>query len=147
MRGMRRLPVIIGVCVFLGGVSLELILIGILPGSFKSWFALPDRPFEFVARVGMQFINALVAGYFAYHVRKMRGSLKSKEDEAREQERFLNHHVRNALSSLQYAAHVTSDEKIIETCESAIERIVWALSSVRKQPAKKSSPVRLKKAN
>jgi hypothetical protein len=144
---MKRLPFIIGACVFLGGVSLELILIGMLPGSFKSWFALPDRPSEFAARIGMQLINALVAGYLAYRVRKIRGSMKLKEEEAKEQERFLNHHVRNALSSLQYAAHVTSDEKIIETCESAIERIVWALSSVRKQPAKKSSAVRLKRAN
>jgi hypothetical protein len=147
MQGMRRLPFIIGACVFLGGVSLELILIAVLPGGFRSWFALPDRPFEFAARVGMQFINALVAAYLAYRIRKIRWSMKRKEEEAKERERFLNHHVRNALSSLQYAAHITSDEKIIETCESAIERIVWALSSVRKQPAKKVSRVRLKKAN
>ncbi|MCU1305466.1 MAG: hypothetical protein JWN45_161 [Acidobacteriaceae bacterium] len=95
----------------------------------------------------MHGINSLVAGYLVYRIRKIRGSLKIKEEQEREQERFLNHHVRNALSSLQYAAHVTSDDKIIETCESAIERIVWALSSVRKQPAKKVSAVRLKKAN
>jgi len=51
------------------------------------------------------------AGYLSHRIRKIRGSLKVKEEQERERERFLNHHVRNALSSLQYAAHVTSDEK------------------------------------
>jgi hypothetical protein len=144
---MRRLPLVIGVCVFLVGVALELVLIGLLPGSFSAWFARPDHPFEFAARIGMHLINGLVAGYLSHRIRKIRGSLKVKEEQERERESFLNHHVRNALSSLQYAAHVTSDEKIIETCESAIERIVWALSSVRKIPPKKVKASQVRKAN
>jgi len=144
---MRRLPLVIGVCVFLVGVALELILIGLLPGSFAGWFALPDRSYEFAARIAMHVVSALVAGFLVHRIRKIRGSLKVKEEQERERERFLNHHVRNALSSLQYAAHVTSDEKIIETCESAIERIVWALSSVRKIPPKKVKLPGIRKAN
>jgi hypothetical protein len=144
---MRRLPLVIGVCVFLIGVALELVLIALLPGSFAGWFALPDRSYEFAARIAMHVVGALVAGFLVHRIRKIRGSLKVKEEQERERERFLNHHVRNALSSLQYAAHVTSDEKIIETCESAIERIVWALSSVRKIPPKKVKAARMRKAN
>jgi len=63
IQGMRRLPFIIGVCVFLVGVALELLLIALLPGSFAAWFALPDRSYEFAARLGMHLINGLVAGY------------------------------------------------------------------------------------
>jgi len=85
----------------------------------------------------MHLINGLVAGYLFISCKENPRSLKIKEEQEREQSAFSITTVRNALSSLQYAAHVTSDEKIIETCESAIERIVWALSSVRKQPQRK----------
>src|SRR3954469_5277017 len=103
---MKRLPVIIGLGAFSVGVSLELLLIGILPGSFAAWFALPQRPLEFAARICMQAVNGIVCGYLTPRALLILRSLKIKEQQAKEQERFLNHHVRNALSSLQYAAYL-----------------------------------------
>ncbi|MCU1284576.1 MAG: hypothetical protein JWO13_926 [Acidobacteriales bacterium] len=142
---MKRLPVIVGLGVFSVGVSLELLLIALLPGSFAAWFALPDRPIEFAARICMQAVSGIVCGYLAHRAGQMLRSLKIKEQQAQEQERFLNHHVRNALSSLQYAAHLTKDVETIETCDSAVERIVWALSSVRQTPVKTPASSRRKR--
>jgi hypothetical protein len=130
---MKRLPVLVGVSVFTIGVILEVVLIATLPVDMADWFAQGDHPLRFSVRIGMHLINAIFAGYLVRYAQMNLALRKKKERQQLRQEEFLNHHVRNALSSLQYAAYLTSDQRVMETCDSAIERIVWALSSVRQE--------------
>jgi hypothetical protein len=128
---MKRLPIIVGGSVFSIGVILEFALVATLPVGMADWFALGDHPLRFSVRIGMHLINAIFAAYLVRFATFNLALRRKKEREHLRQEEFLNHHVRNALSALQYAAYLTSDQRVMETCDSAIERIVWALSSVR----------------
>jgi hypothetical protein len=42
----------------------------------------------------------------------------------------LNHHVRNALQSIQFSAYSTQDQEIIASVGDSVQRIEWALREV-----------------
>ena len=110
----------------------EFILISTIPGHFKTWYALPDRHFILAARIFMNVVIAAAAGLLVDHVQHKKELIRRSEELQKQQEAFLNHHVRNALSALQYAAYLTRDGQVVEHCDAAIARIVWALSNAKK---------------
>jgi hypothetical protein len=42
----------------------------------------------------------------------------------------LNHHIRNALQSIQLSAYSTQDQQAMKEISAAVERIQWALREV-----------------
>ena len=42
----------------------------------------------------------------------------------------INHHIRNALQSIQLSAYSTKDQQAISDISEAVERIQWALREV-----------------
>jgi hypothetical protein len=42
----------------------------------------------------------------------------------------LNHHIRNALESIQLTAHSSQNQELIEQIQNAVSRIQWALREV-----------------
>ncbi len=42
----------------------------------------------------------------------------------------MNHHIRNALQSIQFSAYSTKDQQTIRDISEAVERIQWALREV-----------------
>lgn len=42
----------------------------------------------------------------------------------------MNHHIRNALQSIQLSAYSTQDQQAIKEISAAVERIQWALREV-----------------
>ena len=129
---MKRSALIVGLAVFIGQVVCELILLSTIPGHFKTWYALPDRHFIFAARLLVAAIVAIGAGLLVDYARRKAELIRRTEELQKQQEAFLNHHVRNALSALQYAAYLTRDKTVVEQCDAAIARIVWALSNAKK---------------
>lgn len=47
----------------------------------------------------------------------------------------MNHHIRNALQTIQFSAYSTKDQQTISEISEAVERIQWALREVLPGPA------------
>ena len=120
--------------VFIAQAVAEFILLSTIPGHFKTWYALPDRHFILAARLFMAAVVAVAAGLLVERSQRKEEAIRLAEELQKQQEAFLNHHVRNALSALQYAAYLTQDQRVVEHCDAAIARIVWALSNARNVP-------------
>lgn len=53
-----------------------------------------------------------------------------RREALREQLRVIgetNHHIRNALELIQFSAHTTHDQRVIESISGAVDRIQWVL--------------------
>jgi hypothetical protein len=53
-----------------------------------------------------------------------------RREAIREQLRVIgetNHHIRNALELIQFSAHTTHDQQVIESISGAVDRIQWVL--------------------
>lgn len=125
---MKRSALVVALGVFVIETLAEFILISTIPGHFKTWYALPDRHFILAARILMNVAVAIAAGWLVDYAQRKSELIREREERRKSQEAFLNHHVRNALSALQYAAYLTHDKQVVEHCDAAIARIVWALS-------------------
>ena len=71
-----------------------------------------------------------VAGWFA-----MKSLDRERERRKNINERLkmigdLNHHVRNALQSIQLSAYSTQDQEIIASVGDSVQRIEWALREI-----------------
>src|SRR5882724_10979073 len=53
-----------------------------------------------------------------------------RERERRKNIADLNHHVRNALQSIQLSAYSTQDQEIIASVGDSVQRIEWALREI-----------------
>ncbi len=126
---MRRKAIEIAVVVFAFSVLAELLSIHILRGSVEAWLNHPRRFLLLATIVAVNLVNAAVAGYLAHRMRHAEERRDLSERERVVASRYLNHHVRNALSAIQYAATLTKDEYAIRICADSIARIVRALTT------------------
>lgn len=126
---MRRKAIQIAVLVFGFSAVAELLSIHIVLGSVEAWLYHPRRFLLLTSMLAVNLLNAVVAGYLAYRMRNAEQLCDLNERERLVTSRYLNHHVRNALSAIQYAAYLTKDEYAVSVCAEAIARIVRALTT------------------
>ena len=124
---MRRQALLIAGFVFACSTVAEFLSIDVMAGSFGSWIHHPRRMVLFATMLIVNLTNAAVAGYLATRMRKAQLGWKASEHQRQVTTRYVNHHVRNALSALQYAAFLTRNDQAIEICNESISRIVTAL--------------------
>jgi len=78
-------------------------------------------------------LSGVLAGALVFdalrHARTQRRALLGRDEIIRQ----MNHHVRNALQSISFSAHVSPDQEIEPAIHAAIERIQWALREVLPQ--------------
>lgn len=126
---MRRQALGIAIFVFTGSAVAELLSVHLVTGSVSVWLDHPRRLAVLLTMLVVNLLNALVAGYLAYGMRDALLRWRSSEDEHRFATEYVNHHVRNALTSLQYIAYLTQDQNVMGTCNDSINRIIAALSA------------------
>ena len=126
---MRYKAIRIAALVFAFSVLAELLSIHIVLGSVEAWLYHPRRLLLLTSMFAVNLLNAAVAGYLAYRMRHAEQRCDRNERERLVASRYLNHHVRNALSAIQYAACLTKDEYAVRICEGSIARIVRALTT------------------
>lgn len=124
---MGRKAIRIAALVFLSSGVAELLSIHILRGSVEAWLYHPRRFLLLTSILAVNVANAVVAGYLAYRMGRAEQRRERSERERLVASRYLNHHVRNALSAIQYAASLTKDEYAMRICQDSIGRIVRAL--------------------
>ena len=74
-------------------------------------------------------LNAATAMYFSSRAVRAEINLRSAEQKHHEAGVYLNHHLRNALTVIQYAAFLTCDAQTIRLCDEAVAKIVSVLVS------------------
>ncbi len=81
-------------------------------------------------RAGLDFAVGGITGYLALKaLRNARHNRQASRDfDALVGQ--MNHHVRNALQMISFAAHSTDDQRFAESIRQAIYRIQWALTEV-----------------
>ena len=126
---MRRQALGIAMFVFTCSAVAELLSVHLVTGSVSAWFDHPRRLAVLLTMLVVNVLNAIVAGYLAYGMRDALVRWRSSQDEHRIATEYVNHHVRNALTSLQYVAYLTQDENVMGTCNESINRIVAALNA------------------
>jgi hypothetical protein len=124
---MNRQPLLVAGFVFACSAVAELLSIDIMAGSFGSWVHHPRRMVLLATMVVVNLTNAVVAGYLVSRMRQAQLAWKQSEHQRQAASHYLNHHVRNALSALQYSAFLTKNDQAIEICNESISRIVAAL--------------------
>jgi len=126
---MKRFPVIVAGLVFSFSALAELATIQLMYGSLSPWINHPKRSVVLISVLAIDVFNAVIAGLLALAVQRSTLLRRQTEESKREMSKYLNHHVRNALCSVQYATHRTSDQQAIQICDEAIHRIVEALAA------------------
>lgn len=124
---MRRQELCIAAFVFTCSAVAELLTVHLVTGSISVWLDHPRRLAVLAIMLVVNLLNAVVAGYLASAMRDANLRWHSSEEERRFTSEYVNHHVRNALTSLQYAAYLTQDAKVMGICDESIARIVTAL--------------------
>lgn len=119
----------VAVAVFTISVFAQLFFICMMHPSLTEFFSNARRTDMFLMTTAINLVNGFVAGYLA-----MRAKHREHRWRVRHQEvtGYLNHHVRNALCSIQYAASSTKDQTVVRTCNDSIRRIVDALVTAEK---------------
>ena len=81
-------------------------------------------------RAGLDFALGGVTGYLALkalsNARHVRAASRERDFIVGQ----MNHHVRNALQMISFAAHSTDDQRFADSIRQAIYRIQWALTEV-----------------
>jgi hypothetical protein len=126
---MKRLPLAVAALVFGFSALAELATIQLMYGSLEPWIHHPKRSVVLATVLAINLFNAVIAALLAVAAQKSTLLRKQTEESKREMSKYLNHHVRNALCSLQYATHRTRDPQAIQMCDQAITRIVEALAA------------------
>jgi hypothetical protein len=116
----------VALSVFCISVLAQLFFISMVHYSVREFFSQARRSEMFLMTTCINLVNGCFAGYLACRMK-----LRERRWRARQQEvtGYLNHHVRNALSSIQYAAIRTNDAKSIAICNESVRRIVDALAT------------------
>jgi hypothetical protein len=119
----------VALAVFTISVFAQLLFIRMTHASFADFFSQPRRTDMFLMATSINLVNGFVAGYLA-----SRAKNRERRWRVRQQEMtgYLNHHVRNALVSIQYAASCTKDDRVVNTCNKSIRRIVDALTTAER---------------
>jgi hypothetical protein len=137
---MKRLSLSIAALVFFFSTTAELAAIQMMHGSVLAWMHYPRRLAVFVTSLAINLLNSLIAGLLVYWIQKKTLLLRQSQQEKREMTKYLNHHVRNALCSLQYATYATKDKQAIKICDAAIARIVRALVDAERSAERNLRP-------
>ncbi len=124
---MKRRPFEVALSVFAFSVTTELLCIKILRGSLTDWLNHPHRQLLLLCMVLVNVLNAATAMYFSSQAVRAEISLKLQDKKREEASRYLNHHLRNALTVIQNAAFLTNDAQTMELCGEAVTRIVGVL--------------------
>lgn len=130
---MKRVSLLIGLLVFFFSTTAELAAIQMIHGSLLAWMQHPRRLAVLTTSLAINLLNALIAALLVYWIQQKVFLLRRSEQEKHEIAKYLNHHVRNALCSLQYATYGTGDKQAIRICDQAIARIVHALVDAEKR--------------
>ncbi|MFL6301889.1 MAG: hypothetical protein ACJ71N_14910 [Terriglobales bacterium] len=126
---MRRVFLVVALAVFSFSVVAELICIRMVSGPVIHWLERPHREVLFASFLVINLLNAMVAAFMATSAKRAELQLQASEFRRLRTTGYINHHVRNALSAIQYAAHLTRDEQTQNICTQAITRIVRALAN------------------
>jgi hypothetical protein len=116
----------VALSVFTISVFAQLVFVRMMHPSFADFFARPIRTEMFLLTTSINLVNGFIAGYLALWAKYREHRWRARQ---REVSGYLNHHVRNALCSIQLAASTTDDPKTIQTCNESIKRIIDALKT------------------
>jgi hypothetical protein len=115
--------------VFGSTIAAELLAFEVIyPGSTLDLLHHPARFWLLLFLFTVNLLNAVVAAYFSYLAAKEDRLRREREQQIQQTASFLNHHVRNALTGVQYAAYLTDDRAVMQICDEAIARITGALT-------------------
>lgn len=106
-------PVLVGVGAFGTGILLDLGL------------GIENRPILY-SDVFTGVVAALLAFFVARYYERLRRSDKERLRVAAD----VNHHVRNALTTVLYSVHVKRDPELIQVTQEAVDRVDWTLREV-----------------
>jgi hypothetical protein len=121
-----RAFLVVALSVFTISVFAQLFFIRMMHASLAEFFVVHKRTEMFLMTTSINLVNGLIAGYLASRAKSREHRWRARQQEVTG---YLNHHVRNALCSIQYAASITKDVKAIETCNESVKRIVDALKA------------------
>jgi hypothetical protein len=88
-------------------------------------FGIEHRPILY-SDVFMGLVAALLAFFVARYYERLRQSYMQRLIVAAE----VNHHVRNALTSVLYSVHLKQDPELIQVTQDAVNRIDWILREI-----------------
>ncbi|MGE5112705.1 MAG: hypothetical protein ACM3JB_17705 [Acidobacteriaceae bacterium] len=74
--------------------------------------------------------TGIVAGLLAFFLVRYYERLRRSDAERLHVAAEVNHHVRNALTTVLYSVHVKRDPELIQVTQDAVDRIDWALREV-----------------
>jgi hypothetical protein len=131
------------ILVFGSTIAAELLAFEVIyPGSTLDLLRHPARFWLLLFLFVVNLFNATLAAYFSHLAAKEELLRRQREQQIQEASSFLNHHVRNALTGVQYAAYLTDDPSVIQICDEAISRITGALvTAERNLSANERTPV------
>jgi hypothetical protein len=118
----------VAVLVFGSTIAAELLAFEVIyPGSTLDLLHHPARFWLLLFLFTVNLFNATVAAYFSHRAAREELLRRQREQQIQHANSFLNHHVRNALTGVQYAAYLTDDPSVIQICDEAVSRITGAL--------------------
>ena len=118
------LPVLVGVGEFAAGIVLDL------------RFGIENRTILY-----SDVFTGIVAGVLAFFLVRYYERLRRSDAERLHVAAEVNHHVRNALTTVLYSVHVKRDPELIQVTQDAVDRIDWALREVLWETGQHPSPV------
>lgn len=74
--------------------------------------------------------TAIIAALLAFVVGRYYERLRQSDAERLRVAADVNHHVRNALTTVLYSVHVKGDAELIQVTQDAVNRIDWTLREV-----------------
>jgi hypothetical protein len=121
-----RAFLLVALSVFTISVFAQLVFIRMMHPSLTDFFVVHKRTEMFLMTTSINLVNGLIAGYLASRIKSREHHWRTRQQEMTG---YLNHHVRNAMCSIQYAALCTKNEQAIDTCNESVRRIVDALKT------------------
>ncbi len=106
-------PLVVGGGAFSAGILLDLVL------------GIENRPILY-----SDVFTGVVAALLAFFVARYYERLRRSDAERLRVAADVNHHVRNALTTVLYSVHVTRDPELIQVTQEAVKRIDCTLREV-----------------
>lgn len=107
------LPALVGGGAFAAGIILDLTL------------GIENRPILY-----SDIFTGSVAALLAFFVARYYERLRRSDAERLRVAAAVNHHVRNALTTVLYSVHAKRDPELIQVTQEAVSRIDWTLREV-----------------
>jgi hypothetical protein len=131
----------VAVLVFGSTIAAELLAFEVLyPGSTRDLLRHPARFWLLLFLFTLNLFNAAIAAYFSHRAAREELLRRQREQQIQHAASFLNHHVRNALTGVQYAAYLTDDPSVIRICDDAVSRITGALVAAERDMNSNEGP-------